>query len=244
MFTSGDELYERYVSTFKGRAERSVERDLAGFFAWCDHKYAPLLADVPRDASILELGCGPGHMMTYLRDKGFGNVEGIDISAEQVEIAARAGLRAAVADVFAHLDGRRRWNVLLALDFVEHFGKDELMRLVPAMRDALEPGGILILQTPNGAGLFPHQIVYGDLTHMTIFTPESLRQLLRLHGLGEFRFAETGPAPKDLRGRLRLAAWRCIRGAANLVRAVETGKTQEIWTENLICRCRRIDDAA
>lgn len=238
------ELYERYVSTFKGRAERSVEQDLTGFFAWCDYKYLPLLDDIPRDGAVLELGCGPGNMMTYLKDKGFERVEGIDISAEQVEIASRAGLQATAADVFEHLDGSRRWRALLALDFVEHFSKDELMRLVPAMRRSLEPGGVLILQTPNGSGLFPHQIVYGDLTHMTIFTPESLRQLLRLHGLGDFRFSETGPAPKDLKGRLRLAAWRCIRGAANLVRAIETGKTQEVWTENLICRCRRVDDAA
>ena len=239
-----DVLYDRYVSTFKGRAERSVEQDLPGFFAWCDHKYAPLVDDIPRAAAVLELGCGPGHMLTYLRNKGFEQVEGIDISAEQIEIATRAGLRAEVADVFAYLDGSRRWRVILALDFVEHFSKDELMRLVPAVRSCLEPGGVLILQTPNGAGLFPHQIVYGDLTHMTIFTPESLRQLLRLHGLGDFRFSETGPVAKDLRGRLRLAAWRTIRQAANLVRAIETGKTQEVWTENLICRCRRIDDAA
>lgn len=238
------ELYRRYVSTFKGQAPRRVEEDLSGFFAWCDHKYAPLVEALPRDGAVLELGCGPGHMMTWLRRLGFTRIEGIDISAEQVDIALAAGLDASVADVFDVLEGGKRWRAILALDFFEHFSKDELMRMMPAIRDALEPGGVLILQTPNGAGLFPHQIVYGDLTHMTIFTPESMRQLLTLSGFEDARFSETGPAPKDLKGRLRLLAWRGIRGTANLVRAIETGKTQQIWTENLICRCRRGDDAA
>jgi hypothetical protein len=78
-------------------------------------------------------------------------------------------------------------------------------------------------------------VIYGDLTHVTIFTPQSLAQLLRPVGFVDLAFYETGPIPIRLRGKLDVALWRSIKGLANLVRSIETGKRQSIWTENFIC---------
>ena len=74
---------------------------------------------------------------------------------------------------------------------------------------------------------------------MTIFTDGSLRQLLRPFGFDRFTFRETGPAPVGAKGRVRALAWSVIRMLANAARKIETGKTQRIWTENVICACRR-----
>jgi 2-polyprenyl-3-methyl-5-hydroxy-6-metoxy-1,4-benzoquinol methylase len=234
------ELYERYVSTFKGSDAPTSSADRSAYFGWCHYKYLPLIEGLPRDGPILELGCGPGDMLEFLGRSGFSSVEGIDLSEEQVQIAKERGLNARVGDVSEFLESTpQRYRVILAVDFMEHFTKDELMRLVPMIRGALEPGGYLILQTPNGQGLFSNQVVYGDLTHLTIFTPESLKQLFRLSGFDEFLFVETGPTPRNLRGKLRALAWRTITWCANLVRKIESGKTQTIWTENMICRCTK-----
>jgi hypothetical protein len=73
-------------------------------------------------------------------------------------------------------------------DFVEHFHKDELLRLLPLINRALQADGILLLQTPNGERLFSQQVIHADLTHLTIFSPDSLRQLLALTGFDEIRF--------------------------------------------------------
>lgn len=240
------ELYERYVSTFKAAGAEDVaaasRAALDDFLVWCDGCYGPLLDPLPRDTPILELGCGPGDMLEFLRLRGFSDVRGIDLSAEQVEIARGRGLDAQVADVFAFLaspaeQGRSR--LILAIDILEHFSKDELMRLAPAIRDALAPGGWLLAQTPNGEGLFPNQVIYGDLTHLTVFTPDSMTQLLRLFGFEDFRFYETGPVARGWKGRLRAIAWRLIKGLLNAVRRIQTGKSQAVWTETLICRCVR-----
>ena len=88
-------------------------------------------------------------------------------------------------------------------------------------------------------GLFPRQVIYGDLTHMTIFTPQTLAQLLRPCGFQDLRFFETGPIPLRLRGRLDVLLWRLVKSVANFVRYVETGKRQAIWTENFICLSTR-----
>ena len=227
-----------YVSRFKGTNPPLSADALLTYFAWCEYKLLPLFAGLGRESPILELGCGPGTMLEFLARRGFEQVRGIDISSEQVELARRHGWDAEVGDVFEVLEGKREaFEVIIALDFIEHFHKEELLALAQLFFHSLKEGGRLILQTPNGEGLFPRQIIYGDLTHLTIFTPNSLQQLLREAGFHDFRFYETGPAPKNRFGRVRMSLWQWIRFVANTVRRIETGKSQAIWTENMICRC-------
>src|SRR5215831_768004 len=182
-------LYDRYVSEFKGAEVAYSAAGERNWRTWADRRLRPFLADLPRSSRVLELGCGPGWMLAYLRDLGFGSVEGIDISQEQVDLATSRGVSARVADVFRTLEeSPNAYDLVIAIDFVEHFSKDELSRLVPLVRSALRPGGAFVVQTPNGEGLFPRQIIYGDFTHLTILTPNSLEQLFRIHGFDRFEF--------------------------------------------------------
>lgn len=227
------DLYDRYVTTFKGPGALSD----AGAWAFWDHKYLPLLRDLSPDAPILEIGCGEGRLLAYLARRGFRHASGVDISAEQIALAERRGVQAELADAFEVLARRRgTCAAIVAVDVLEHFSRDELGRLATSINAALMPGGRLIVQTANGAGLLPGQVIYGDLTHLTIFTPQSLAQLLTPAGFTRFSFFETGPTPVRVRGKLDVALWSAIRAVATIARRIETGKTQTIWTENFICR--------
>jgi 2-polyprenyl-3-methyl-5-hydroxy-6-metoxy-1,4-benzoquinol methylase len=227
-------LYGSYVSGFKG-AQGAAD-------AWWTFKYLPLLRDVDPNARILDLGCGDGRLVGYLARRGFTQAVGVDVSPEQVAIAQSRGLDVACADLFAYLDASSEpYAAILAVDILEHLTRDELIRLAPLLFHALQPGGRLLVQTANGAGLMPGHVVYGDLTHQTIFTPESLGQLLRPVGFEHLSFYETGPVPIRLRGKLDVAAWSVVRTVAALLKYVETGKRQAIWTENFICRAFRPD---
>lgn len=213
---------------------------LRSYLEWCGYKYGPLLAELSRDAPVLEVGCGPGNLLLFLADEGFSRVHGIDISEEQVKIALDRGLDVEVADVFDFLPlVTGRFRAVFAVDFFEHFEKGELLELLRLIHGVLEDDGWLIVQTPNGQGLFPRQIIYGDLTHMTILTPSSLRQALHIVGFGDIRVEETGPVPEGMKGRVRALLWTAVKLAANLIRMIETGKTQRIWTENFICIARK-----
>lgn len=237
-----DELYARYLTAFKGDPRAVV--DVPRFFSWCDGKVKPLLNDLPRSANLLELGCGPGYLLGYLKHLSFDAVDGIDLSAEQVAIARELGHRAVVANVFEYLDGRTAaYDAILAFDFIEHFRQDELRRLTEGIARALKPGGRLILQTPNGQGLFAGGIIYGDLTHGTIFTPGSLQQLLALSGFERFDLREAGPVARDLRGFLRAIAWRTLRLGLNLANKIANGRTYAVWTDNMLCSCRTAEGA-
>jgi 2-polyprenyl-3-methyl-5-hydroxy-6-metoxy-1,4-benzoquinol methylase len=221
-------LYERYVSTFK--------HAISGNSAWWDHKYLPLLADVDRGAPLLDVGCGDGRLLEYLAHRGFSNAVGIDVSPEQISMAQRRGVHAECADALAYLtDHDSEFGAVIAVDVFEHLTRDELIRLAHKLYAALKPRGRLLVQTANGAGLLPGQVIYGDLTHQTVFTPESLAQLLTHAGFVNLRVYETGPIPIRLRGRLNVLLWGGIKQLANAARSIETGKRQAIWTENFIC---------
>jgi 2-polyprenyl-3-methyl-5-hydroxy-6-metoxy-1,4-benzoquinol methylase len=232
-----EQLYSRYVSTFKGPRDEAAD---ARWYRWSEYKLVPLLRGLPSDAAIIDIGCGAGQMLQLLKDHGFTNVSGIDVSAEQVDLLAGRGLNASVCDVSEHLrESKAGFDAIIALDFVEHFDKSEQIPLFDDIYAALRPGGRLVIETPNGNGLFAAQVVYGDLTHLTIFSEGSLSQILRLAGFEGIEFYETGPAPKDLKGKIRVLLWRIIRLFANCGRLIESGETQRIWTKNLICCCRK-----
>jgi 2-polyprenyl-3-methyl-5-hydroxy-6-metoxy-1,4-benzoquinol methylase len=219
------------VSAFKGETTGRAPD------SWWDHTFLPLLAGLDRSAPVLDVGCGAGGLLAYLGRRGFSHALGVDISAEQVALAQANGVRAQAGDVFDFLAQRQgEFQAILAVDVLEHLTRDELVRLAPLLYAALQPRGRLIVQTANGAGLFPGQVIYGDLTHMTIFTPESLGQLLRPAGFVDLTVYETGPIPIRLRGKVDVALWTAIKMVASAVRRVETGKQQAIWTANFICR--------
>jgi cyclopropane fatty-acyl-phospholipid synthase-like methyltransferase len=210
------------------------------YWAWAERKYLFYLQELEPGSSILELGCGPGYLMELLKRKGFRNVQGIDISKEQIELAIKRGLNARVADVFEFLSSKREvFDAVVGIDFLEHFTKEELLKLLPIIYSSLKNGGRAIFEVPNGQGLFSGQVVYGDMTHLTIFTPGSLMQLLNLYGFKDVKFEETGPAPTNIKGYIRVICWKCICLIATLIKKIETGKTQHIWTENMICFCRK-----
>lgn len=231
-------LYDRYVSAYK--TKRLTEAQVQSAWRWFDSKYGPLFSSLNRTDVILDVGCGEGLMMAYLQMCGFTDVRGIDISSEQVELARAQGLAAQVADVFDYLQNTKTsFKLIVALDFVEHFRKEELLTLFDLFYQCLTPGGWLVLQTPNGSAVAAGRIIYGDLTHSTILNPGAMRQLLQYHDFGEISFAETSPIGGSPRAIARRLIWQMTRTVANLVRQAETGAGDPILTQNMICIARK-----
>jgi len=227
-------LYERYVSTFKGDSFNSST--LPGYHKWCDSKYLPYLSSLNPDSHILEIGCGQGFFLEYLMGKGFRQVEGIDISEEQIALATKRNLNVKAGDVFGFFEDQNRFfNCIVAFDLIEHFTKDEILLLVTEIFAHLKPGGIFLLQTLNGAGIFPGRAVYGDLTHVSILNAESLRQILTFAGFRNLCFSGTDPIAIRPRGYFRVMLWKMIKLFANGICWAETGKIHAVWTQNIIC---------
>lgn len=233
-------LYRKYVSRFKKEKYSTNEAQLVELNKVLGYRFRQILKGLSKDSSIVELGCGPGFLLNFLKNQGFEKLEGVDISEEQISIARESGLNVKLADAVDFLQEKKQeYDVLIAIDFIEHFRKEELFGLFELISDVLKENGLLIIQTPNGQGLFPGGNIYGDLTHTTIFTELSLRQILQFHEFGDIKFFETGPAPISMYSSIRFILWKVIRVFLKWVRRIETNKTTELWTENLICTCRK-----
>lgn len=230
-------IYEKYYSAFK----KGETREKFGFQhlrLWYNEKYLPLLKRYDRDIPLLDLGCGQGFMLRYLQSVGFTNLIGVDISAEQIEKAKAQGFNAIQADAFDFLkEHTDQFKVIVSIDLIEHFKKEEILELLDLMYAALKPGGLLILQTPNGEGLLPGYVIYGDFTHFTILSPLSLRHILALTGFEKIAVKELGPAV-FVHFPL-FVGWQIVRFFATIIKFVEIGRLQKHWTESIICSCRK-----
>ncbi|HVX65008.1 MAG TPA: class I SAM-dependent methyltransferase [Bryobacteraceae bacterium] len=161
------------------------------------------LARLPRDARVLDLGCGNGALTAALARPGW-SVTAIDWSEEAIG-AARAAwpdLRFVTADVTQPLDvPPAAFDAVLSVECIEHVA-DPRALLRNALR-ALAPGGILLLTTPYhgylknlalaAAGrLDRHWDPLWDGGHVKFFSRATLSRLLAEIGFDGVRFAGAG----------------------------------------------------
>ncbi len=195
-------------------------------------------------ARILDLGCGHGALLFFAHRMGYVNVHGVDVSAQQVALAARLGVRNVTqGDLLQALQGvaPASLDMVVALDVIEHFTKDELFDIVDAVALALKPGGRWLIQAPNGESPFGNAIRYGDFTHELAFTRTSLDQILRCSGFASVECHEAAPIARGVKSLVRLTLWKLIRIGLRLWSLAETGDTgrQAVFTRNLVAVATR-----
>jgi SAM-dependent methyltransferase len=101
--------------------------------------------DLPRDARLLDAGCGSGRNMVELRD--FGAVSGLEPSAQSAAAAeARAIGPVAAAPIEAMPFGDASFDAATSLDVIEHIDDDRAA--LRELRRVVRPGGFLVLTVP------------------------------------------------------------------------------------------------
>lgn len=198
--------------------------------------YGDALAGARKDALVLEIGAGEGHLISYIKSQGFSRVYGLELCAAMVDTAARKGLDIRLENALDHLQTLpdASLGMVIAIDVIEHLTKSEVIALLEQSFRCLEPGGVILLQTVNGQGLFPGQVMYGDATHCSIFNPISLGRLMGMAGFETISFRESTCFGPGLRETLRRILWSMIRRIANIARWAEARKKQDLWSENMV----------
>jgi 2-polyprenyl-3-methyl-5-hydroxy-6-metoxy-1,4-benzoquinol methylase len=229
-------LYDSYFATYYGADHECPERLSASVRAYFDqHLGRHLPAD--RGAAILDVGCGFGGLLMHLRDRGYTDVRGVDVSPEQVAMAHRLGLTsvtlAPAAEYLA--DRREELDLVCAIDVLEHLERQELLQLLDAIHAALRPSGRLVLQVPNADGPFASRMRYFDLTHERAFTGKSIAQALRAAGFTRVSIHPVHPAVHGVPSAVRWALWHVIRVGLTGYLAVETGVLRgHVLSQNLM----------
>ena len=228
-------FYRRYSSTFKENISKFDKKSVATTLSKYRCQYLPILKQFKKDVRILELGCGRGIFLEFLMNNEYKNVFGIDVSKEQIDIAKAKNLNTEEIGVLEYLkSNNEKFDLIFAIDLIEHFHKDELIHLFEGIYNKLNNNGAFVFHTPNGLGINANRIIFGDLTHSTVFTPNSATQILKLVGFNKINFFETEPYAKNVNGTLRLLLWKIVKLFLNVIRLIETGGTEKILTQNFI----------
>lgn len=114
---------------------------------------APLLG-LPAAPLALDLGCGRGEWLELLGEDGF-EAEGVDLDDGMLAACRERGLAARHGDALAALRARPDNSLALvsAFHLVEHLPFDLVRELVAEALRALQPGGLLVMETPNPENL-------------------------------------------------------------------------------------------
>jgi 2-polyprenyl-3-methyl-5-hydroxy-6-metoxy-1,4-benzoquinol methylase len=111
--------------------------------------------------SVLDYGCGMGfllqHLVHYLTD-----VTACDVSEQSIRnvndmFAALPNFRGAYA-IHQLISEGRRFDVVIAVEVVEHLYDEQLDEMLDNVRRLLAPGGLAIFTTPNKEDLALNQV--------------------------------------------------------------------------------------
>lgn len=170
---------------------------------------------------VLDVGCGSSVIIQSLN-----NPVALDYKLAKVRYVRRYGVPVLQASAFALPFKPDSFDCLISSQVIEHIPFDEV--LFDEMCRVLEPGGTLILGTPDYDTLSWRIIepIYGRLMpggyhdeHITHYTRRSLRELLARRGMIFQQAAYIGGGELILRYQKPLAEPRCQPPADPAVRA-------------------------
>ena len=164
---------------------------------WSNRFYAKLARRYGAShGRVLELGCGMGHLLSWLIDRY--SVVGCDINAWALSRARQnvpQGYFLLLSGDEPYAFPGASFDIVIAKHVVEHLIHPE--QGIFEMSRVLKPGGLLILATPNLSSPMRKKkkenwIGYKDPTHISLKPPEEWLACLQMHGLRPRRVFSDG----------------------------------------------------
>jgi 2-polyprenyl-3-methyl-5-hydroxy-6-metoxy-1,4-benzoquinol methylase len=230
-------IYERYASNFQD-AKEEFDNNAAERWGRAYRYYYRNWLPQDKSSQIVDLACGGGFTLYFFKSLGFDNVQGVDISPEQVALSRQVTADVHEANILDFLWSHKgEFDVITGLDIIEHFHKPEVLEFIDRCHAALKSGGRLILQTPNADSMWGTVHRYNDFTHEVGFNPNALGRLLKLYGYENVEAREQGPVPSiyNVKSGIRYMVWQSIRLGLKIWNLAETGNTGGgVFTRNLL----------
>lgn len=133
---------------------------------------------------IVDVGCGWGQFLWWLKGRGFTAIEGVDLGPAQVKQCQSLGFEARqTSDSAVFLKERpAQFDLITMHHIIEHVDTSVGLNLLRAAHNALKPGGRIIVQTPNMNAVSAGYLRHIEMTHVTGYTDSSLAETLIMAG--------------------------------------------------------------
>ncbi|MCA0238526.1 MAG: class I SAM-dependent methyltransferase [Bacteroidetes bacterium] len=231
-----NKLYEAYVSTGMSKKNENNTIDIFDQYRFTAKRIKKYLGD-DKTIKIIDLGCGSGGLLYQIKQFGYENLTGIDYSSEQVELANMMGLTFIYqGDIIDYLAKSKDSciDVIILMDVIEHFTREELINLLSLLRMKIRPTGRIIIHVPNAEGIFGSRIRFGDITHEIAFTRQSLAQIFKSTGFSSIYCFEDKPTIHSIASFFRRIVWDTFTVFFRILFAAETGSFSAILSQNML----------
>ncbi|MGB0681060.1 MAG: class I SAM-dependent methyltransferase [Magnetovibrionaceae bacterium] len=132
------------------------------------------------DGPVLEIGCGEGLFLKYIKEKGVASYKGLDLDpALEAIIPDDIKTSFEVIDIWKFFDQNeaQSFHRIVMFDVLEHFTPEDGLNLLLGCKARLTSDGAILVKVPNAGSPWGLSYQFGDLTHLTPYTPSALRQL-------------------------------------------------------------------
>ncbi len=232
-------LYSNYHTTQSGRASGVDAIALFNREKWrFSIEILPLVQSYNKSSKNYDFGCGSGSLLSVLKDNGFTNLLGMDLSSEQVQLAHNLGVDCVKEqDALAYLkETNETYDLIFGMDIIEHFTKDELVELLSLIKQKLNPGGKAIFRTPNLDAPYATVFANGDFTHENYMNASSAQQVCLACGFHSVNvFPSSTKVQNPVKELLRKFLWGTLVFRAKLTLFATGRSTQNVlFTPNMI----------
>jgi 2-polyprenyl-3-methyl-5-hydroxy-6-metoxy-1,4-benzoquinol methylase len=188
-----------------------------------------------KTAKILDLGCGMGHFLYFLKEEGYTNFTGIDLSKQQVDyVKKNLTNNVFAADAFDFLKTAGGFDLIVIHDVIEHIAKDRLFDFLRLVSASLKGGGKIFIRTDNMANPFSLKSRYIDITHEIGFTEYSLDAVLTTAGFRNIELFPAGSLSDSFVSFWQSIAARGIYAVMRLLFKIQSYPAPKILTPNII----------
>lgn len=131
--------------------------------------------------NFLELGCGLGHILLCLKAKGVSRFRGTDTDKNiAAHLSEEIRSHFTVGDANRFLRGKTKGEIydrVIMLDLLEHLTANAGFSLLSDLHRRTAQDAKILIRVPNAASPWGLQNQFGDVTHITAYTPASLKQI-------------------------------------------------------------------
>ncbi len=133
---------------------------------------------IPQNSSILDVGCGDGHLAQWINYRGEYKIVGIDINKEDLEIAKKRVTEnnklifedLLLVDLTKRIPFNKKFDVVLCSQVIEHLKKEKALELIERMEKLAKKR--IIVATINGFFQFNTRVAGEHDIHLSGWSPK------------------------------------------------------------------------